>query len=598
MEDTMTTAILTATPSPFAVFRRRNFTLLWSGQLVSTIGSSLTSLAASILVYRETGSALSVGLMLMATAAPSLFVGLIAGVFVDRLDRKQIMIIADLLRAVLVFLIPFLVPLNIIWLYVIVLLASAVGQFFDPAHSSIVPETAPDEELAAANSMIAISSFGSTAVGFAASGLIASQFPIAWCFYVDAVTFLFSALMIFWLQVPPIKTEEKTTVAAVLRNLQRGIEFLRRTPIVFSTFLLTPFVALSFGMWNVLLLPFARQALHATEFEYGLQEGLTSVGFVIGSLVMARVSSRLREGQWITLMLFMMGLLGAIYAGLTSIPLAIVFVMLSGFANAPYAVARSLVVQRNTPREMRGRVASTFYVTRDVAFLLGMAAAGLADSVGVRQMILISALLVLLPGVLALFLPGLAQPASEWRRALQLLRAAPTAPALGVGRAATLADFDALALKLPALLGLNGPARRKLIAAARVTQAGAGAAIVRKGEAGDAVYFVLSGSTVAGIEMTGGDYRSLETMRAGDFFGEIAALTGGTRTANVVAAEATTLLQVPGETFRYVIVDAQLSQLVHAKFFARMARTSLGDLPRLATMDQQALKELRTEAGG
>src|SRR5512142_3068153 len=94
--------------SPFSVFRNRNFSLMWSGQLVSTMGSALTSLAASIYVFRLTNSALSVGLMLMATAAPSLLVGLLAGVFVDRYDRKKIMIICDLIRGVLVLLIPLL----------------------------------------------------------------------------------------------------------------------------------------------------------------------------------------------------------------------------------------------------------------------------------------------------------------------------------------------------------------------------------------------------------------------------------------------------------------------------------------------------------
>ena len=79
-------------PSMFAVFRNRDFRYLWSAQLVSTIGSSLTDLAAGILIFEKTGSALAVGLMLMATAIPSLFVGLLAGVFVDRFSRKKIMI--------------------------------------------------------------------------------------------------------------------------------------------------------------------------------------------------------------------------------------------------------------------------------------------------------------------------------------------------------------------------------------------------------------------------------------------------------------------------------------------------------------------------
>src|SRR5512137_2575339 len=171
--------------SPFSVFRYRNFSLMWTGQLVETIGCALTSLAASILVYRETGgSALSVGVMLMATTAPGLLVGLVAGVFVDRFDRRRIMIIADVLRAALVLLIPFLAFQNVAWLYLIVMLVSTVGQFFDPAWESVLPEAAPDDELAAANSLMAISTFGSTAIGFAASGLIASRYPVEYAFYV------------------------------------------------------------------------------------------------------------------------------------------------------------------------------------------------------------------------------------------------------------------------------------------------------------------------------------------------------------------------------------------------------------------------------
>ena len=206
----------TASPSPFAVFRNRNFSLLWTGQLVETIGNSLTSIAASIYVYRQTGSALSVGLMLMATAAPSLLVGLFAGVFVDRYDRRKIMIAADILRAILVALIPVLVPLSVVWLYVIVMLVSAISQFFDPAHESILPEVASDEELAAANSLIAISSFGSTAVGFAAAGLIASAASLDWAFYINAITFLFSAICVYLIRIQPIEAEEGTSAAVVI----------------------------------------------------------------------------------------------------------------------------------------------------------------------------------------------------------------------------------------------------------------------------------------------------------------------------------------------------------------------------------------------
>ncbi len=585
----------TSRPSPLGVFRNRAFSLMWTGQLVSTIGTALSSLAASILVFRLTGSALSVGLMRMATAAPSLLVGLIAGVFVDRFDRRRIMIAADLLRAGLALLIPFLVPLNILWLYAIVALSSAIGQFFEPAHSSVLPEVASDEELAAANSMMAISAFGSTAIGFAASGLIASRYPIAWAVYADALSFAFSAVCILLIRVKPLEAAgEETSMAVVVRNLRAGLIYLFDTPGLRSLFVSSVPVLIGFGLSNALLLPIALRALHATEFEYGLQEGLTSVGFVVGSLLMASLSDRWREGQWIALSFTGMALAGVVYAFSTSVPWAILIVTISGLLNAPSSIARRLILQRQTPREMRGRVSSAFSVSRDVLFLIGMAAAGLADVVDVRLMYLLSALMVLAAGVWVLFLPGLGQPAAEWRRAMSLLRKAPAAPGLGAGRGATLADLDALAGLLPTLAGLSAVERESLVKEGRVVEVPAGASVVRRGEAGDSAYFVLAGRLAAGLPAPDGSYRSLSTLQAGDFFGEIAALTGAARTADVAAEDASTLLQVPAAALRALMSRPAVSQLVLGKMTERLARTQISDLPRFAGVDQADLRDLRT----
>jgi MFS transporter, DHA3 family, macrolide efflux protein len=582
--------------SPFAIFRNRSFRLMWTGQLVSTMGSALTSLAASIYVFNITGSAASVGLMLMASAAPSLLVGLVAGVFVDRMDRRRIMLAANLIRAILVFSIPFLVPLNIAWLYVIVALSSAVGQFFDPAHESILPEVASEEELAAANSLMAISSFGSTAIGFAASGLLAASGDIKWAFYFDALSFLFSAACIWLIPVKPLVVEGSASVRAVLRNLQTGLSFLTGSPILRSLLVATIPVLIGFGLSNSLLLPFAQRALNATTFQYGIQEAMTSIGFVVGSLLMAGMFDRMREGPWIAVSFIAWAVTGILYSFSQNIPVAILILTVSGFVNAPSAIGRRLVIQRNTPREMRGRVNSAFFVTRDVLFLIGMALAGLADVVDVRVMYLISALLALAGGILVLVMPGLRQDAAEWKRALGLLRGAATAPGAGAGRAAVPADFDALAGHMPALSALNAQERASLISGSRVVQAPAGAAIVRHGETSDAAYFILSGKTVAGIAEPDGSYRSLSTMLAGDFFGEIAALTGVARTADVVAVDASTLLQTPAPVIRGLMANPAFSDVILSKMHERLARTNLTDLPRFAGLDQQALQQLRSEA--
>lgn len=589
----MTGTVSARRPSPYAVFRNRNFSLLWTAQLVSTAGNALTELAAGILVFRITGSALSVGLMLMATAAPTLLIGLFAGVYVDRADRKRIMVGADLIRAAVVFAIPFAISFGIIWLYVLVAVASAVSTFFDPASDAVLPEVAPEEELAAANSMMSISSFGSTAVGFAGAGFIASTLPIEWAFWLDGLTFLLSAFLVAQVVIPKLPVEGEATVAIVLDNLRAGARHLFEMPALRSLFIVSAPVLFGFGLWNVLLLPFAIDQLHASEFEYGLQEAFTSLGFVAGSLILAGYIDRVREGQWLAISFVGMGFFGVLYGLADSVPVAILLVTISGFLNAPSMVARRLIIQRHTPREMRGRVASTFSVARNVLFIMGMAAAGLADIVDIRLLIVIASVVLIVSGVACLLLPGLRQPAMEWRRTLSLLRAAPTGPGLGPARPATIGDIDVLGGVMPAVASLSMRVRSELANHATVFDAPIGATIVRHGELGASAYFVLSGRTGAGIPLADGAYRSMSSMVAGDFFGEISALTGSARTADVVAEEPSTLLEVPEAALRALMAEPQISQLVLTAMTERLVRTSSADLPRLAGVDQPSLRELR-----
>ena len=160
-------------------------------------------------------------------------------------------------------------------------------------------------------------------------------------------------------------------------------------------------------------------------------------------------------------------------------------------------------------------------------------------------------------------------------------------------RAALPGDIDLLAAPLPAFAGLDRRARRELAAQARVYEAPAGTAIVRRGETGDAAYFLLDGRTVASRGEEGAE-QVLEVHNAGDFFGEIAALTGVPRTATVLTERPTTLLQVPAPALRRLMGDPQLHRLVLGKLTERMLRMDMIEVPRFAGVDQQALRDLRT----
>jgi CRP-like cAMP-binding protein len=188
----------------------------------------------------------------------------------------------------------------------------------------------------------------------------------------------------------------------------------------------------------------------------------------------------------------------------------------------------------------------------------------------------------------------LRQGAAQWRKSVSLIRAAPIAPGLGAGRIANPADLDLLVGLLPQLAGLNAKEQDGLLQGARVVDAPANTAVIRHGEASEDAYFILSGQAVAGLNSEEGSFRSLSVMEPGDFFGEIAALTGSRRTADVVTAEETSLMQVTAQALRGLMTNSVISQMVLSTMTERLTRVKITDLPRFAGYDQQELRELRT----
>ena len=576
----ISTAVQSSPTSTFAVFRQRNFTLLWLAQFISTIGNGLLGVAASILVYRATGSAMSVGLMLLAASLPSLFVGLIAGVFVDRFDRKRIMIGANLICAVVVAFIPILLPLGLIWLYVLVALSSAVEQFFAPAQASVLPETAPEEQMVSANAMMTISWYGAVTIGCALAGLMASMSTLTATFVLDALSFVASALCIGLLEVAPHASKPQPGDASALENLRAGLAFVWETPVLRSLVLVFALVFIDYGLSNALILPFVKRALGDTEFHYSLIEAMFAVGFVAGSLIMANLADRLHAGQWIAMSILGMGAFTFGMAQAPNVWIAIACCTMIGLLNAPSYLGRQLLIQRNTPREIRGRVSSVFFVLRDVGFMFGMAAAGLADVFDVRLLLLTTALGLIVCGLLALVLPGLGHRTAEWRRLLAMLRAGPEGhPDLGLGRVAELTDINRLCVRLPVMAHWTGQQRHDLATQTRVFDVAPGTAIVHQGEQTQMAYFLLDGRTVATRKADGAADQILDFHNPGDFFGEIAALTNLPRTANVLAVEPTVVLQVPAPVLQTMMLDPQLNRLLTSKMNERMLLLNLIGLP-------------------
>jgi hypothetical protein len=301
----------------------------------------------------------------------------------------------------------------------------------------------------------------------------------------------------------------------------------------------------------------------------------------------------LHAGQWIAVSILGMGAWTVGFALSWSVWFAIACSAMVGVLNAPSYLGRQLLIQHTTPREVRGRVSSVFFVTRDTGFMLGMAAAGLADVFDVRLLLLLSALALLACGARALLLPGIGQPSSEWRHMLAMLRSGPPAPGLGLGRAALPADIDRLITRLPAVGRLSSREQQDLAARARVYDVPPGTAIVRQGEQSTAAYFLLDGRTVTSRVGAGAE-RILSIHNPGDVFGEIAALTNLPRTASVLAEQPTTVLQVPASELHPLMREPQLKRLILGKMTERLQRINMIVPPRFVGLTQDTLSDLRT----
>jgi hypothetical protein len=323
-----------------------------------------------------------------------------------------------------------------------------------------------------------------------------------------------------------------------------------------------------------------------------LLESITLIGFVAASLLMANLGDRLREGQWFAISFIGMAITGMIFSLSTAVWFALTIIVVEGFMNAPSVIARALVIQRNTPREARGRVFSAFFVTRDVMFMAGMAMAGLADLFDVRILYFGSSVVFLAVGILISFMPGLEQSAADWKRTFALLGGVEAAPRLGAGRPATMAEVERFIGRMPELAGMSHRQRAQLASDTLVAEAPGGKIVVYRGERSDAAYFILKGSVGAGY-IKDDDYVILDYLHEGDFFGEVAALTGAQRTANIITEDDCEFLILPSKVMRRL---AQKYAGLREMFYTTISqRLSVTDLPLGGGLDQQLLRELRTD---
>jgi MFS family permease len=390
------------------LLRLADFRRLYLAQAISDIGDGMTYLALFLLVLDRTGSAAAIALMSILVALPPVTIGLFAGAWADRSDRRRIMIASDLLRAATVaMLVPAAIAGALPVVFLLATIQAIVGTFFSPARLALVPRTVPAEGLLAANSLGQLTKMVAGVLGAAVTGLIAGTAGILWpVFVADALTFLVSAALVVRI-ARQLGRPDATTVAAIKAQgmgsaVADGLRLVARSAPLLAALGGVAVTMLGVGAINVLFIPFLVDELGASPAWAGPLEGAQTVAMVVSGGLLAGLATRVSVPR-----LFVGGLLGvAACIALLSVapgPIALLGILVAvGACVMPVQATTMTIVQRATTNETRGRVGGALNAAIQTASIASMAAAGiLADVVGIRTVFALGAGVTLAAAVLA-----------------------------------------------------------------------------------------------------------------------------------------------------------------------------------------------------
>ncbi len=368
------------------LLRRRNFALLWFGQLISVTGDLVLFIALPFYVYELTGSALATGGMFMAHALPPLVLGSVAGVFVDRWDRRRTMIVADLLRAgLLLFLLVVRSPGRLWILYLVATLESALSQFFLPAKGALLPALVGEKDLMAANSLDAAGNAVTRLVGPSLGGALMSLLGLTSVVLLDAASYLVSGVLIFLISAPPqgAAGAPRTAFApgAVWREWLAGLRLVRAQRLLAGLFVVAGLAAFAQGIFNVLLVPFVKDVLGGSAMQLGWLATAQGVGALAGALLITRRADAVEPRRLIALGLGIVGVILLIVVHLRSLPVAVALFVLIGGPVTGYMIATQTLMQASVANEFRGRIFGSYGTTAALLLMIGMGLAGALGSV-------------------------------------------------------------------------------------------------------------------------------------------------------------------------------------------------------------------------
>jgi MFS family permease len=375
--------------------RSPNFAFFWAAQAVSRFGDPITLIALIYVTYRATQSALATALAVLIATIPTALFSFFGGAIADAVGHRRVMLAADIVRGLVLGLVPFLVGLNapLAFVFVAVFVSGICSAIFNPARVSIIPTLLGEEHLARGNSLVYATDRAVEIAGGLAGGILVASIGSS-AFFVDAATFALSAMLLS--RVAVSERMRRLTWPRLFSEAKEGLVLLRRSAVLWANTVFSLAAQVSNPIINGLTPAFIIQRFAGNDpgvgaVEYGISEAAIAAGAVLGSAVLPRYAARLRKGQLLVFGFAATGLLVLLIALSYSFAVTVALFAFLGVANVAFYVPTVTILQERTAPETRARVFGARIALTNLSWLpLIFVGGALADVFGPALLIAVA----------------------------------------------------------------------------------------------------------------------------------------------------------------------------------------------------------------
>jgi len=435
---------------PLGVFRNQAFLRLWLSQAATQIGGNMVLYGLTVIVVDNTSSNTAVSLLILSFLVPAVIFSAVAGVYVDRVDRRIILILTNFLRGLAIIGL-YLVGANFLLILLLNTIVSTITVFFAPAEAAMIPQVVPRSQLLAANGVFTLTLNAAFALGFALLGPLVVNLSSPEAVILIVAVLYFVAAAFCWTlppspPPPPDLTrtsphpvgETQKAVQSTVSQLREGLDFIRTNRSIGWSLLYLGIAASLVGVLGVLGPDFAQSALGLGAKDFAVVVLPLGFGIVTGVLLLNAYGKylprrRVIEGGLITLgaMLALLSAAGPIsrllqsadraggldLSSITSLLAVVVMIaFLAGIAYGSVAIPAQTQLQEDLPEDVRGRVFGVLNMLVSVASFLPIIVVGpISDLVGTTNVMLFVALGVMAAGAASVLLrdPNLGPPGAS-----------------------------------------------------------------------------------------------------------------------------------------------------------------------------------------